>query len=69
MPEYVAKFRDNETSRFKTWNILESSYSEAEVEAKLLAKKLNLILISLDNNHSPIGEQKVSNWQPRFGSG
>lgn len=64
MPEYIAKFREKETKRLKTWTILESSYSEAEIEANLLAKKFNAKLISLDNNHFPIGEQKTSSWQP-----
>jgi hypothetical protein len=66
MPEYIATFREKKTKRLKTRTILESSYSEAEIEANLLAKKFNSKLISLDSNHFPIGQQKASNWQPRL---
>ena len=58
MPEYLAKMREKETKRTRTHRIFEASYSDAEKEAKFLAKKYKAELISLDNNHFPIGEHR-----------
>ena len=58
MPEYLAKLREKETKRIRQIRIYEASYSDAEKEAKFLAKKYKAKLISLDNNHYPIGEHR-----------
>jgi hypothetical protein len=58
MPEYIAKLRDKKTNRIIQRKIFEGSYSEAEKEAKFLAKKYKSKLISVDNNNFPIGEHR-----------
>mgnify|MGYP005822552291 CR=1 FL=1 len=58
MPEYLAKFREKKTNRVIQRKIFEASYSDAEREAKFLAKKYKSKLISVDNNHYPMGEHK-----------